>query len=117
MLQRLGNIGNQVLGIFQAAAQTDQVCTDTGGIQLLVGHLAMGGRGRMQAAGTGIGHMGLDGTQLQVLHKDLSRRSSAVQAEGDDAAGAARQVLLGQLIILVALQAAVFDPLDLGMRL
>ena len=42
IFQCLCNICDQVLGIFQAAAQADQVGADAGGIQLLVGHLAVG---------------------------------------------------------------------------
>ena len=113
VFQRLGDVVQQVLGIFQAAAQTDQVGAHTGGFQLLIVHLAMGCGSGMQAAGAGVCHMGLDGTQLQVLHEHLGRLSSAVEAEGNDAAGAVGQVFLSDLVILVALQAAVLHPLDL----
>ena len=112
VLQRLGDVGDQVFHIFQTAAQSDQVSANTGGIQLLIGHLPVGSGSGVQAAGPGIGHVGLDGAQLQVLHEGFRSLPSAVKAEGDDAAGAIGHIFLGDLIILVALQAAVLDPVD-----
>ena len=54
VLQRLSDIRDQILNIFQTTTEADQIRTNTGGIQLLVGHLPVGGRGRMQAAGAGV---------------------------------------------------------------
>ena len=54
--------------------------------------------------------MGLNGAQLQMLHKGLRCLSAALQTEGDDTAGAVRHILLGQIVVLVTLEAAVFDP-------
>ena len=48
----------------------------------------------MKIAAVGIGYVGLDGTQLQVLHEGLGRFPAAVEAEGNDAAGAVRHVLM-----------------------
>ena len=67
----------------------------------------------MQAAGVGIGYVGLDGTQFQVLHEGLGRLPAAVKAEGNDAAGAVRHVLMGKIVIFVALQSGELHPLDL----
>ena len=48
----------------------------------------------MQAAGAGVGHVGLDGSHLQVPHKGFGSLTSALDAEADHAAGAVGQVLL-----------------------
>ena len=71
----------------------------------------------MQAAGAGIGNVGLDGAKLQVLHEGFCRLTAAVEAEGNDAAGTVGHILLGQLVILVAFQTAVLNPVDLLMAL
>ena len=110
-------VRDQVFLVLQTAAQADQVGTHAGGVQLFIGHLPVGGRGRMQAAGAGISNMGLDGAKLQVLHKDLRSLPSALQTEGNDAAGAARQVLLGKVVILIGLKTAVAHPGYLGVGL
>ena len=59
-LNSLCKIGQQILCVFQAAAQADQVSANACGIQLLVSHLAVGCAGRVEAAGTGVGNVGLD---------------------------------------------------------
>ena len=117
MVKCLGDVGNEVLGILQTAAEADQIGAHTGGIQLLVRHLTVGSRGGVEAAGTGVGHMGLDGAQLQMFHEHFRGLPSAIEAEGNDTAGAVRHILLGQIIILVTLQAAVLDPVHLFMTL
>ena len=40
--------------------------------------------------------MGLNGAKLQVLHKDFCALTAGFQTEGDNTAGAARQILLGE---------------------
>ena len=69
LFQRLGNICDQILGIFQAAAQPDQIGAHARCFQFCVGHLPVGAGCRMQAAGPGVGNVGLDRAQLQVFHE------------------------------------------------
>ena len=78
---------DQVVLIFQTAAHAHQVGLNTGGNQLLVVHLAVGGAGGVQAAGAGIGHMGLNGGNLQVAHKGSGGFAPALYAKADNAAG------------------------------
>ena len=54
--------------------------------------------------------MGLDGAQFQILHEDLRRLPTALQPEGDHAAGAIGHILLRQRIVTIRLQTAVLDP-------
>ena len=110
MCDGLLQIGNQILDIFQTAAEPDQIGADAGGIQLLVGHLPVGGRGGVEAAGPGVGHMGFDGTKLQMLHEGFRSLPSALEAEGNDTAGATRHVLLSDFIVFIAFQTTIFDP-------
>ena len=63
ILDGLGDVRDQVVDVFKAAAQADQVGTDTGGIQLLIGHLPMGGR---SAAETFMKHLQLGSIETHV---------------------------------------------------
>ena len=67
----------------------------------------------MQDAGVGVRHMRRDHADLQVLHEGLGRCPSALDAEGDDAAGAVGHVFFRPLIVLVGRQAGIIDPGDL----
>lgn len=80
-----------------------------------VSHLPVGGAGGVQTAGPGVRHMGLDGGQLQMLHKGAQRLPAALQLKGHHTAGAVGQVLLCQGMVLVPWQAAVADGGHLGM--
>ncbi len=60
--------------------------------------------------------MGLYGRDLQVLHEAAGRLPAALQAEGDYAAAALRQVFLRQGIVFVSRQAAVVHIGYLRMR-
>ncbi len=87
---------------------------DAGGLQLPVVHLPVGGAGGVEAAGPGVGHVGGDGPQAQVLHEGLRRRPAPLHGEAHHAAGAVGQVLLRQGVVGVTGQAAVADPGHLG---
>ena len=50
-------------------------------------------------AGAGIGHMGLDGGKLQLLHKGAGSLTSTGQAKAYHAAAAIGQVLLRQCVV------------------
>ena len=70
----------------------------------------MGGAGGVQAAGAGVGHVGLDGGHAQVLHEGLGGFAATLHAEAHHAAGAVGQVLLGEFVALVAFKAGVLHP-------
>ena len=50
-LQRLLDVGNQIIGAFQTAGIANQIAADAGGDELGIVHLAVGGTGGVQAAG------------------------------------------------------------------
>src|SRR5581483_6610447 len=50
--------------------------------------------------------------QLQLLDERLAGRPATVDTEGEDGAGALRQVLLRQAVVRVVRQARVADPTD-----
>ena len=69
----------------------------------------MGAGSRVQAAGAGIGNVGLNGGKLQLLHKGAGGFAAAGQTKGNDAAAAVRQILLRQCMVRAGLEAAVVD--------
>ena len=71
----------------------------------------------MKDAGMCIRHVGRDDSQLQILHELLRRGSSALYAEGNNAAGTVRHVLLCQVIVLVARKSRIIHPGYLFIRL
>ena len=64
----------------------------------------------MQDAGVGVRHMGGDDGELQMLHELFCRLSSPLQAEGDDAAAAVRQIFLSSLIVFITRKGWIIDP-------
>lgn len=71
----------------------------------------------MEAAGTGIGHVGGDGPQLQTGHEGLRGLPPALHPEAHHPAGTVGQVLPGQLEVGVPGKAAVAHPGDFGVAL
>ena len=108
--QRLIDVGDQVTGIFQSTGHAHQIRTDTGGRKLRVAHLSVCGRGRVQAAGASVGHMSLDGRQLQPAHKSFRRFPPAFDAERHHSTGAVRQILFRQSMVFVTQEAWIGDP-------
>ena len=106
-VQSLSDVRNQVFLVLNAQTDANQLGGDARVPELLVGELPVGGGGGIQAAGAGIGHVGLDCAQLQVLHEGGGRLAPALEAEADHAATAFGQVLLGQLVVLVPGQTGV----------
>ena len=69
----------------------------------------------MEHAGMGIRHVSGDHADLEVFHKLLSCRTSALDTEGDHTAGAVRHIFLRPLKVFVGRKAGVIDPGDLLM--
>ena len=63
--QGLLDVVEDVLNVLNAYAQTNEVWSHTSLAELFVGELAMGVGGRMEHAGTGIGHVGHDVDHFQ----------------------------------------------------
>ena len=109
-IQRLLNVRNDVIGILDAHGEADEVRTYACFNELLIRELAVCMAGGMEHAGAGIGHVGDDSRQLQVVHKADGHVASALQTEGDDTARTVGHILLRQFIIFVAGQAAIVHP-------
>src|SRR5699024_9961627 len=108
--QRLSDVVDDVLRVFQTDRETDEILVDTGLFQLFIAELAVGVAGRMQQAGTGIRHMGGDDRQLQGIHELFGLLPAALQGEGEHAAGALWAVFLRKRMIAVVFQSGIADP-------
>ena len=109
-IQRLFDVRDDVLGILDAYGEADEIGAHAGFDELLVRQLAMRVAGGVQHAGAGIGHVGDDGGQLQVIHEADGHVASAFQTERDDAARTVGHIFLRQFIIFVVFQSAIIDP-------
>ena len=69
----------------------------------------------MQDAGVSVGNVCRDHCYLEILHKCLGGRSSALESEGDDTAGSVRHILLSSLIVLVTGKSGISHPCHLVM--
>src|SRR5689334_15676148 len=63
-LNSLGKVPDQIVEIFDADGETDEVLRDSGGELLLVGELLVGGRGRVDDQALGVSEIGQMGEDL-----------------------------------------------------
>ena len=110
----LGEVGDDVVDVLDAYGQTYKVGGDACLAQLFVAELAVGVAGGVEDAGAGIGHVGYDADEVEVVHELDGFLTTSFQAEGDDAAGAVGHVFLGQFVVFVAGQAGIVHPTYLG---
>ncbi len=103
--ERLFEIGDDVLRPFEPHRQPHHVLADPGLGELLGAHLAMRGAGGMDDQRLGVADIGEMARKPQRLDEARPRRPSALDAEGDDRAGAARQQPLRQLVVGMARRA------------
>ena len=64
----------------------------------------------MQNTGVGIGDMGCYHCKLEVLHENLRGFSSALDTEGNNAAGTVGQILLRKSIVFAGGKPAIVNP-------
>ena len=110
-------ISDDVFLILKAAGEANKTCRDACLLKLLVRQLSVGRCSRVEAAGTGICHMGLYGCHLQALHKTLRGAPAALQTERDNTAAAAGKIFFRQLMESVTLKIRIADIFDLGLLL
>ena len=111
-VHRLLEVGDDVVGVFDAAAQAHQVNANACFDELFLGKLTVRGACRVQGAAASVGHVRGDGHHLQMVEERGHLFASARHAEGDDAASAVRHVLFGQRMVLVFLKAWEAHPAD-----
>ena len=115
--QRLCEVVDNVLYIFDADRESDQVRSYTACDQLFIRELAVSGVSGMKHAGVCICDVRSDHCHFEVLHEFFRSSASALETEGDDSAGAVRHVLMSALVVLVAGKAGIGYPGDLFMSL
>ena len=81
-------------------------------LQLFQGFLGVGGGSRVDDQRLGVGHVGQQGEQVQVVDEHASRVLATLDVEGEDGAGSVREVLLVQGVVRTALDGRVGDGLD-----
>lgn len=109
----LVEVGDDVVYIFDADRQTDEVWGYAGLAQLLVRKLAMGVAGRMEHTCTCVGNVGYDADEIEIVHELDSIVARALESEGYHTARTVRQIFLRLGIVAVALESAVVDPCNL----
>src|SRR5699024_10909322 len=109
---RLVEVPEDVLHVLEAHRDADEVGPDAAGDELLRGELAVRGRGRVQDEGARVPDVRQVRGELQVLDHPLARGAGRGRlvlgarvlprrsyAEGEDGAGAERQVLRSALVV------------------
>src|SRR3712207_2820415 len=77
----------------------------------------MGVTCRVQYAGAGVGHMGNDRYEIEVIHELDGFLTAAFQSERNHTTRAVGQVFLTQSIVLVGGKTAVVDPCNMAVLL
>ena len=96
--------------VLQADRETHHVGAGAGGLALLVGELAMGGGGGVDDQAADVADVGQVREQLDAGDELHARLVAALQAEGEDRAGALGADLLDEGMIRVLGQARVVHP-------
>ena len=108
--QRLIQIPQNVVEVFEADREADHVGLDTGGALLRGAQLLVRGRGWMDHQAAGVADVGQVRKQLGVVDQLTARFVSALDAEAKYRAGALGQILLCEVVILAAGEAGIVDP-------
>src|SRR4029079_3359682 len=109
-------IGNDVRHVLDADRETDDIGTGPGGLPLLLGELAMGGRPWMDDQAPRIADIGEMREELDVGDKLDAGLAAALDAERQHRARALRAIFLPELVVAVAGQAGIAYPRHLGVR-
>ena len=114
--QRLVKRGDDVVDVFEANGEANQLRRNAALAQILVGELRVGGRGRMDDEALRVADVGEDREDVAVRRiRDLARLlRTALHAKDDHAARAVRQVLRRQLRLR---ERGILHPRDLRMAL
>lgn len=110
LIHCLLEVGDDVVGVFDADRESDEVGCYTGFPQLFVRELPVGVAGWMQNAGSDVCDMGDNTDEVELVHELNGFFPGALQTEGDDTATAIGEVFLCQGVVLIAWQTAVVDP-------
>ena len=110
-VQSLREVGDDIFDVLDTHAEADQVRSDTCFDELFVAELAVRVACRVQHAAAGVGHVGHDANHLEAVHELDGLFTATLDTEGENAAWEATlELLLGEFIVLVALESRVIDP-------
>ncbi len=110
--QRLVQIPQDIVDIFQTDAQTDKVGSDAGGEHLVFVELAVRGGDRVDGQALGVAYIGKMAQELEVVDKLFAGLDSSFDAKTEDGAVALGQIFLGPFVVGVVLEARVHHPTD-----
>ena len=106
-------VGNDVVNVLGTDGNADEILSDTRGELLLVGELLVGGGPGVDGKGLGVTDVGEVGDELEAVDNlGAGSAGAGLDAEGEDTAVAALEVLLGHLVRDVVLEAGVRHPAD-----
>src|SRR5690242_9112105 len=108
--ERLIEIGQNVVDVLDADADADRLRPDARLLLLFGRHLPVRGRGRMARKRLGVAHIDQPLDQLERIVKFLARFETAGDAEREERAGMAAEILARQRVIGVVGKAGVVDP-------
>ena len=99
LFQSLLDVVEDVVNIFNADREANEVGWHSGSLKLGVAHLPVGVAGGMKHAGAGIGDVGYDVNEFERVHEADGCVAVAFQSEGHDAAGTVGQVFERFLVV------------------
>ena len=108
---------DDVVYVFEADGGADKFGADAGGALVLFGELSVAGGGGVQDECFGVADVGEVAGELDVVDKCFAGGSASFDAEAEDGAEAAIEVLSGVLVGRVVFEAWVGDPFDAGVCL
>ena len=114
LIEGLIEVGDDVVDALDADRKPHHVRPGTGLGLLLVGELAVRGGRRVDDEAPRIADIGEMREHVHGIDHLEARFVAALDAEGEDRAGAARQILLGKRVIGVRFEPGIGGPRDLG---
>src|SRR5690554_1691372 len=108
--QGLIEVGEDIVDMLDADGEAHHIGGYPGPGELLVVELAVGGGGRDRRAALGVADVDQPQDHAKGVVETRPRLAAALDAEAEDPRGAAPHVLLGQGVVLVALEAGILHP-------
>ena len=112
-LEGLIEIVNDIIDVLRADGQANRRRRDAGCSELLLVHLGVRRRSRMDDERLDVGNIGQQAEYLQVVDELLGRLSAALDLERENRDAAIREVLLVELMIRMVRHSRVIDLLDM----
>src|SRR5690606_29686726 len=111
--ERLIEVGDNVRRILDTDGEAHHIGARAGRRLLRFVELAMGGGARMNDQAPGVADVGEVREELDAVNQLLAGFITALDAEGENGAGAAGEIFLRELVVGIVLKSRVRDPGDL----